>query len=332
MISFVWPPGEPMLGGTGGSETYTAGHVRELLRRGIDAQVVTIGHGIKDGRQDFRDVPFVSFADEKSIGQLVGTVVFVNKAYHVPTQRKSAIILHCSIPKVTDRQRYQSYIVDKTVIATSVYSAQQWALYLDIPYARINVVLPFADPKYGAVIRHKPSKYTRIVYAGRLHPEKGIYTILEMMHQQDMQNHEYRLAIVTAGQHVAVGREIARMLQGHPFARLIPAKKSVNEMAELLAHVDVLLMPSVFAEPFGMLSIEAQHAGCRVVASNVGGLPETNCGLLTLVEPRSPLALMTGIKQARALGSATRRERDQARREFRLDDSVDGLLMALKHN
>ena len=38
-----------MLAGTGGSETYTAGHVRELRRRGIDAQVLTIGHGIKDG-------------------------------------------------------------------------------------------------------------------------------------------------------------------------------------------------------------------------------------------------------------------------------------------
>lgn len=57
MISFVWPPGEPMLAGTGGSETYTAGHVRELLRRGIDAQVVTVGHGKKDGRQDFKDIP-----------------------------------------------------------------------------------------------------------------------------------------------------------------------------------------------------------------------------------------------------------------------------------
>lgn len=41
-----------MLAGTGGSETYTAGHVRELLRRGIEAQVVTIGHGTKKERQD----------------------------------------------------------------------------------------------------------------------------------------------------------------------------------------------------------------------------------------------------------------------------------------
>ncbi|QQS18842.1 hypothetical protein IPL68_02160 [Candidatus Saccharibacteria bacterium] len=54
MISFVWPLGEPMLAGTGGSETYTAGHIRELLRRGIAAQVVTIGHGTRDGRKDFR--------------------------------------------------------------------------------------------------------------------------------------------------------------------------------------------------------------------------------------------------------------------------------------
>lgn len=32
-----------MLAGTGGSETFTAGHVRELLRRGIDTQIVMVG-------------------------------------------------------------------------------------------------------------------------------------------------------------------------------------------------------------------------------------------------------------------------------------------------
>ncbi len=85
-------------------------------------------------------------------------------------------------------------------------------------------------------------------------------------------------------------------------------------------------MPSVFAEPFGMLSIEAQHAGCRVVASNVGGLPETNCGLLTLVDSRSPLALLTGIKQAVALGPITKKERDDAVEKFTLGESVNDLL------
>ncbi len=126
MISFVWPPGAAMLGGTGGSETYTAGHVRELMRRGIAAQVVTIGHGTKDGRQDFRDIPFVALANENEISHLQGTVVFVNKAYPVSTLHKPTIILHCSIPKSSDRERYKSFIVDSNIIATSVYSAQQW--------------------------------------------------------------------------------------------------------------------------------------------------------------------------------------------------------------
>jgi len=100
-------------------------------------------------------------------------------------------------------------------------------------------------------------------------------------------------------------------------------------MAQLLAQSDILLMPSVFAEPFGMLSVEAQHAGCRVVASNVGGLPETNCGLLTLIEPRDPAALLHGIEQAVALGQVTKKEREHAADLFTLGTSVDGMLKAL---
>lgn len=326
MISFVWPPGEPMLAGTGGSETYTAGHIRELLRRGIQAQVVTIGHGVKDGRQDFKDIPFVALADADSISNLPGMVVFVNKAYPVTTRNKAAIIFHCSIPKRSDRDRYKSFAAGKTLIATSVYSGQQWALYLDVPYSKINIVLPFADPIYGNIKRSKESKKTRILFAGRLHPDKGIYTILEMMHQGDMRSKNFTTSIVAAGLHVEVGREIARMLKNYPYAKLIEAQKTVPSMARLLAQTDALLMPSVFAEPFGMLSVEAQHVGCRVIASNVGGLPETNCGLLTLVDSRSPLALLTGIKQAVALGPVTKKERDDAIEKFTLGKSVDDLM------
>lgn len=331
MISFVWPPGEPMLAGTGGSETYTAGHVRELLRRGIAAQVVTVGHGTKDGRQDFRDIPFVSYADAGAISALPGTVVFVNKAYPVPTKNKAAIIFHCSLPKHADRDKYKVHAAGKTIIATSVYSGQQWALFLDIPYKQITIVLPFADPIYSNAKRSKAAKKTRILFAGRLHPEKGIYTILEMMHQADMRYNGFSTTLVAAGLHVETGREIARMLKGYPYAKLIAAQKTVPAMAELLTRSDILLMPSVFAEPFGMLSVEAQHAGCRVVASNIGGLPETNCGLLTLVASRDPRALITGIKQAVALGVATVKERDEASGKFTLSKSVDELLHAIHY-
>src|SRR5580698_6689690 len=53
LISFIWSPGNPLPAGTGGSENYTVGQVRELTRRGVAAQIVTVGLGATDGRDDF---------------------------------------------------------------------------------------------------------------------------------------------------------------------------------------------------------------------------------------------------------------------------------------
>lgn len=319
-----------MLAGTGGSETFTAGHVRELLRRGIKTQIVTVGLGTKDGRKDFPDIPFLDLKDAKGIADLTGLVVFVNKPFKVNTKQKAAVILHCVTPGEDERLEYTERVGDKIVIATSIYSGQQWALYLNVPYSRLNIVLPFADPVFGSIKRFSATKKTRMVFAGRLHPDKGIYTLMETLHQLKEFKNRQVVTIVTAGLHVESGATINHMLREYPYARLIPAQKSIANMAKVLTSNDILLMPSVYAEPFGMLSIEAQHTGCRVVASNIGGLPETNCGLLTLVEPRSPNALMKGIEQALALGPATKKERQTARGYFTLNSSVNSLLHALR--
>ena len=50
MISFVWSDTHPMFAGRGGTESFTIGHVRELVERGIPARVITLGLGKNDGR------------------------------------------------------------------------------------------------------------------------------------------------------------------------------------------------------------------------------------------------------------------------------------------
>ena len=326
MISFIWPAGEPMLAGTGGSETFTAGHIKELLSRGIDTQVVIVGDNVIPSRIDFPAIPFVGLSHESQISDLDGTVIFINRAYDVPTKEKSTIILHCAIPSSLEKKERKQDVKGKNIIATSIYNAQQWALYLGLQSSDINVVMPFADPTFGLVVRPSKEKKIRVLYAGRLHPEKGIYTILEMMHEYDIKRLNIMMTIVMAGQHVREGEVIARMLENYPYAQLLEPIRDVQSMAELLAKTDVLLMPSVFEEPFGMLSVEAQHAGCRVIASRLGGLPETNCGLLTLVEQRDPRAIVAGIKAAALLGSATDKERARAINNFSLEKSVTELL------
>ncbi len=330
MISFVWAAGTPMLAGTGGSETYTSGHARELIRRGIKTQIVMVGNYKKEGRHDFSDIPFLNLEKPEDIRKIPGMIVFVNKPYFVVTKKKSAVILHCATPDVNEKQEYIDGVKDKIIIATSIYSGQQWALYLGIPYSHIHIVLPFADPIFGTGKRSKGVKKSRIVFAGRLHPDKGVYTLLETMHKLEHHKNTQSVTIVAAGMHTETGVTIHRMLNNYPYAQLISAQKTVESMARVLSSNDILLMPSVFAEPFGMLSVEAQHTGCRVVASNIGGLPETNCGLLTLVEPRNPDALIRGINQAVALGSATKKEREIAKSYFTLKSSVDSLLQVLR--
>src|ERR1700721_667290 len=58
LISFIWSPGNPLPAGTGGSENYTVGQVRELTRRGVAARVVTVGLGVSDGRDELPRTPF----------------------------------------------------------------------------------------------------------------------------------------------------------------------------------------------------------------------------------------------------------------------------------
>ena len=37
---------------------------------------------------------------------------------------------------------------------------------------------------------------------------------------------------------------------------------------------DICVVPSVWQEPFGLVNLEAMAAGCVVIASRVGGIPE----------------------------------------------------------
>src|SRR3984957_18857435 len=91
-ISFIWSPGNPLPAGTGGSENYTVGQVRELTRRGIPAQVVTVGLGDDDGRDGFAGVPFLSLPALAGVGELDSTVVFVNEPHTVPTRHPAFLI------------------------------------------------------------------------------------------------------------------------------------------------------------------------------------------------------------------------------------------------
>ena len=332
MISFIWSPGNALPAGTGGSENYTVGQVRELTRRGIAAQVVTVGLGTRDGRDGFASVPFLSLPTLAQVGQLDGTVVFVNEPHTVATRQPAFLILH-NPPPIREHKR--AFAVEGTreraLIATSRYAAALWARYLDVDTATISVVYPFAEPGFAAQRRPpRPPGKTRVLFAGRLSPEKGIYTLLETLHTDIIdQDCGLTFTATTAGADKPPGKIIERLLRTHPAISLVASRRTPAAMAALMARHDVVVMPSnsqYWHETFGIVSIEAQHAGCRVVASDDGGLPETDCGSVTLIAPDNAEALAWGIRRAARAGPVTPAARDQAAVRFTVSQSVDTLL------
>jgi glycosyltransferase involved in cell wall biosynthesis len=333
VISFIWSPGNRLPAGTGGSENYTVGQVRELNRRGEPAQVVTVGLGDDDGRADFADVPFLSVETLAEVGDLTGTVVFVNEAHMVPTRHPAFLILH-NPPPIREQER--AFAVEGTknlaLIATSQYAAALWSVFLDVDVATINVVYPFAEPCFAVQSRRPNARpgETRILFAGRLSPEKGIYTLLETMHIDVIdQDKELTFTATTAGADKPQGKIIERLLREHPGISVVATCKTPATMAALMAEHDIVVMPSnsqYWHETFGIVSIEAQHSGCRVIASDDGGLPETDCGGVVLVKPDNAEALAWGIREAVASGPLTRSVRQDAGTKFTVEQSVDALL------
>jgi D-inositol-3-phosphate glycosyltransferase len=336
MISFVWAPSERLPAGTGGSENYTVGQVRELMRRDIDARIVTVGLGIRDGREGFRDIPFHSLSRLDDVGDLDDTIVFVNEATrHIATRRPAYQILHVPPPlRGPEQRRVTEATRDRILIATSRFAARLWASFLDVDEATVHVVHPFAEPVFGQTRRGAPTTgRRRVLYAGRLSPEKGIYTFLSMLHT-DLIDEDPSLffTATTAGVDKRQGRIIEPMLRAHPRIDLVAARNTPAGVAALMADHDVVVMPSnaqYWHETFGIVSIEAQHAGARVVASDDGGLPETQCGSLQLVEPDNSEALALGIIEALARGPVSLSERNDAARCFTVSKSVDALLGVL---
>ena len=117
----------------------------------------------------------------------------------------------------------------------------------------------------------------------------------------------YSITVTTAGNQTTNGKVMEAFLRHHPWVKVVEATHTPAETAKLFAKHDIVVMPSnpnywhepfgFWREAFGMVSVEAQHAGCYVVATNDGGLKETDCGGLVFFEPGSSYSLSLAIQK-----------------------------------
>lgn len=335
MISFVWSDTIPLFAGRGGTESFTIGHIRELMKRGIPARVISLGLGKNDGRQFYDDIEFFDIESPEVLSELDDILIFVNFPLKVTTKKQSFVFYH--IPPLDRRNReidYKALHTDQILLTNSRYLRSVWAEYLDINPNKMHIVYPFADPAFANVSRTAEfqSGKTRVLFAGRLVPEKGIFLLLEAVHHNVLINGDFSFTVTDAGNQTTPGDVIEGLLRAHPMIRIIKARTTPAEMARLYARYDIVVVPSnnkYWHEAFGMVSVEAQHSGCKVIASNSDGLLETNCGELVYFESGNSYDMALKIAQAAKAGPVLPEQRADTVKHFTREASVDSLLRVI---
>ena len=191
----------------------------------------------------------------------------------------------------------------------------------------------------------KSSTGGRIVFVGRISPEKGLHVLLEAFERVAVIRPDASLEIV-GGEWVApidyivnlsddpIVRGLRRFYEGNGYPDYLrrrvrgPLVGRVSfsgalphsAMVERMGKADLCVVPSVWGEPFPLTTVEAMAMGLPVVASQVGGLPEAVSDGMTglLAEPDNPSALAEAMLRllddralARAMGRAGRERAEQ---------------------
>lgn len=138
-------------------------------------------------------------------------------------------------------------------------------------------VLP--NPYNAAVFRRRAEvdRDRDLIFVGRLVSDKGVDLLVSALASLKDPNAP-RLTIVGAGpEESGLRRQVDELgLAGRvTFAGV----RQGDELARLLNAHRVLVVPSRWAEPFGIVALEGLACGCRVVASRDGGLGEAVGGV-----------------------------------------------------
>lgn len=124
------------------------------------------------------------------------------------------------------------------------------------------IVLPNMVPTPNSDVNPYNGKY--VAYVGRISPEKGVETLLEVA--ELLPNLSFKFA--------GDGSRMCLILKNLPKNAKFVGQLKDPELALFYEKARFLVMPSVWFEAFGLVVAEAMSYGLPVIASRIGALPE----------------------------------------------------------
>jgi glycosyltransferase involved in cell wall biosynthesis len=161
-----------------------------------------------------------------------------------------------------------------------------------IPAAKLRVILngTIGTPRLQATPpAPRNLQHPAVIFVGGLHPRKGVDDLISAFKTVAVRIPRAHLYLVGAGPYEQHYRDLAR--QTGVGDRIIFCGTQSDPRSHLLG-ADVFILPS-HAEPGALVLPEAREAGCAIIGTRVGGIPEMldegNAG--RLVPARDPETL-----------------------------------------
>jgi glycogen synthase len=138
------------------------------------------------------------------------------------------------------------------------------------------------NPYQSKVFRLIPgrSRDRQLVFLGRLVSDKGLDILIRALAALRNSGVTPRLTVIGAGPEEGSMRELALSCELQEQVEFV-GQRTGEDLAKLLNRHEIMVVPSRWDEPFGIVALEGIACGCVVVGSGNGGLREAigPCGL-----------------------------------------------------
>ncbi|KHJ36975.1 glycogen synthase [Pedobacter glucosidilyticus] len=135
-----------------------------------------------------------------------------------------------------------------------------------------------------------------IAFVGRLVSDKGVDTLINALHFLKQRDKIYpKLTVIGNGPELENLKSLTMQLNLNDQINFIGAFKN-EELVNLLNRHKLLVIPSKWEEPFGIVALEGLACGCSLIVSKNGGLPEASGNLSIKFENGNPESLYLALK------------------------------------
>ncbi len=164
-----------------------------------------------------------------------------------------------------------------------------------LPVPSVIVGNPYASDNFKLL--PEVSRDRDLVYLGRLVSDKGIDVLIKALAKLRHQGLRPRLTIVGSGPELPSLQALAQQLEVAGQIDFVGSKTG-KELKEILNAHRIMVIPSLWPEPFGLVALEGIACGCALVASRIGGLSEAVGPCAITFEPGVIMSLAEALKKA----------------------------------